>query len=135
MQISWRWVGLLLVGALAVGCNNDNGPTVSAPIIAKAGMKNGDAQTGPAGQPLPSPLRAYVTRDDTAASNVTVTWSTGNGGSLTPTSEQTDANGLSSTVWTLGPKTGPQAATARIDGNGVNTSVTFTANATGGTAP
>jgi plastocyanin len=118
---------------VALGCNNDNGPAVSAPIIAKAGTKNGDTQTGPAGQPLPSELRVQVTRDGAPASGVTVTWSTGTGGSLTPSSDLTDDGGLSSSVWTLGPASGPQSADARVEGGGLNSTTTFTATASSGT--
>jgi plastocyanin len=132
MRIRWRRETLALTALLAVGCNNGNSPTVSAPIIAKAGTKSGDAQSGPAGQPLPNELRVAVTRDGAPASNVTVTWSTGSGGSLSPTSDQTDADGLSGSVWTLGATSGPQTATARAEGGGLNSTATFTATATTG---
>jgi plastocyanin len=119
---------------LALGCNGGNDPTVSAPIIAKAGTKSGDAQSGPANTALPSELRVLVTRDGAPASDVTVSWATGSGGSLNPSSDQTDADGLSTSLWTLGPATGPQSATARVEGGGLNSTVTFTATATSGTA-
>jgi plastocyanin len=124
---------LALAALLALSCNDDGGPTVSAPIIAKTGTKSGDAQTGPSGQPLPNELRVEVTRDGAPASNVTVTWSTGSGGSLTPTSDQTEADGVSSSVWTLGPTSGAQSAIARVEGGGINSTATFSATATGGT--
>jgi plastocyanin len=133
MPIRWSRPALALAAMGALGCNNDSGPTVSAPIIAKAGTKSGDTQSGPAGQPLPNELRVEVTRDGAPASGVTVTWSSSTGGSLTPTSDQTDAEGLSSSVWTLGPTSGPQSADARVEGGGLNSTVTFTATATSGT--
>ena len=133
MPIRWRRRALALAALAALGCNDDNGPAVSAPIIAKAGTKSGDTQTGPAGQPLPNELRVQVTRDGAPASGVTVTWSTGSGGSLTPSSDLTDADGLSSSVWTLGGTSGPQSAEARVKGGGLNSTTTFTATATSGT--
>jgi plastocyanin len=133
MPIRWRRRALALAAVAALGCNDDNGPAVSAPIIAKAGTKSGDTQTGPAGQPLPNELRVEVTRDGAPASGVTVTWSTGSGGSLTPSSDLTDADGLSSSVWTLGGTSGPQSAEARVEGGGLNSTTTFTATATSGT--
>jgi len=133
MPIRWKRRALALAAVAALGCNDDNGPAVSAPIIAKAGTKSGDTQTGPASQPLPNELRVEVTRDGAPASGVTVTWSTGTGGSLTPSTDQTDAEGVSSSVWTLGPTSGPQSADARVEGGGLNSTVTFTATATSGT--
>lgn len=133
MSIRLRRRALALAAVAALGCNDDGGPTVSAPIIAKAGTKSGDTQTGPASQALPNELRVVVTRDGAPASGVTVTWSTGSGGSLTPTTDQTDADGLSTSVWTLGGTSGPQSAEARVEGGGLNSTVTFTATATNGT--
>lgn len=133
MQTRRRQGALALAALLALGCGSDNGPAVSAPSIAKTGTKSGDAQTGPSGQALPNELRVEVTRDGAPASDVAVTWSTGSGGSLTPASDQTDAEGLSTSVWTLGPGSGPQSATAQVEGGGLNSTTTFTANATGGT--
>jgi plastocyanin len=133
MRIQWRRSARTVAALLALACNGNSDPTVSAPIIAKAGTKSGDAQTGPANQALPSELRVVVTRDGAPASDVTVTWSTGSGGSLTPNTGQTDADGLTSSIWTLGPTTGPQAASARVDGGGLNSTVTFTATASSGT--
>jgi plastocyanin len=121
-----------LAALLALGCNGDSDPSVSAPAIAKTGSESGDGQSGPASQLLPNALRVEVTRDGAPASNVTVTWSTNNGGSLSPTSDQTDADGLSTSLWTLGPTSGPQTATAQAEGGSLNSIATFTATATTG---
>lgn len=133
MSIRWRRRTLGLAAMLVLGCNNDSDPSIPAPIIAKTGTKSGDTQTGPAGQPLPNELRVEVTREGAPASGLNVTWETSSGGSLTPASDQSDADGLSTSVWTLGPTNGPQSATARVEGGGLNSTVTFTATATGGT--
>ena len=133
MRTQWRRDALCVAAVCALACNGNSDPTVSAPIIAKAGTKSGDAQSGPAGQPLPNELRVEVTRDGAPASGVNVTWTTGSGGSLTPSTDQTDADGLSTSVWTLGSTSGPQSATARVEGGGLNSTATFTATATSGT--
>ncbi|HKT60965.1 MAG TPA: plastocyanin/azurin family copper-binding protein [Gemmatimonadales bacterium] len=133
MRTRWKRDALAMAALFTLACNGNSDPTVSAPIIAKSGTKSGDAQSGPANQALPNELRVEVTRDGAPASGVTVTWSTGSGGTLTPTTDQTDADGLSTSVWTLGPTTGPQSATARVDGGGLNSTATFTATATTGT--
>jgi plastocyanin len=133
MWIQWRRDTLWVAAVCALACNGNSDPTVSAPIIAKAGTKSGDAQSGPAGEALPNELRVEVTRDGSPATGIVVTWSTGSGGSLTPTSQQTDADGISTSVWTLGPTSGPQSAIARVEGGGLNSTATFTATATTGT--
>jgi len=133
MRNLWRVSAALAVTALlAGGCGGDDGTSVSAPIIAKAGTKSGDTQTGPVGQALPNELRVQVTRDGAPASGVLVTWATVSGGSLTPTTDESDADGVSTSVWTLGSTGGQQSATASVQG-GLNSTVTFTATATGGT--
>jgi Plastocyanin len=117
MRNLWnRGSALVVTALLAGGCGGGNDPSVSAPIIAKAGTKSGDAQSGPAGQPLPNSLRVEVTRDGAPASGIAVTWATSSGGSLTPTSAQTDADGVSSSSWTLGSTGGQQSATASVQG-------------------
>ncbi len=69
-----------------------------------------------------------VTRDGAPAAGVGVTWSTGSG-SLDPTSDQTDGDGLSTSTWTLGGTPGAMAATASVT-NATGSPVTFTATAT-----
>jgi plastocyanin len=132
MRNLWtRSSALAVTALLAGGCGGGNEPGVSAPIIAKAGTKSGDGQSGPVGQPLPSDLRVLVTRDGSPASGVTVTWATSSGGSLNPTTDETDADGVSTSTWTLGSTRGQQSATATVQG-GLNSTVTFTGTATGG---
>jgi plastocyanin len=130
MRNLWRGGSALAVTALLAGCGGDDGTSVSAPIIAKSGTKSGDAQSGPVSQALPNDLRVVVTRDGAPASGVTVTWGTGSGGSLTPTTDDTDADGVSTSTWTLGPTGGQQSATASVMG-GLNSTVTFTATGIG----
>lgn len=129
-----RWGTCLGTAALVLaggGCGGgDTGPSQSAPAIAKASTKSGDQQTGLVGTPLFNGLRVVVTRDGNPASDVVVAWATASG-SLSPASDQTDADGVSSSLWTLGDTPGAQTATAAIAG-ATGSPVTFTATATAG---
>src|SRR5579883_1860254 len=103
---------------------------VSTPTITKA---SGDNQTGTAGTALPNALVVQV-KDGSGnpQSGVTINFAvTSGGGSVSPTSAVTNANGQASTVLTLGaapgatsPVTNTVTATASSIG-----SVTFTATA------
>jgi plastocyanin len=121
---------LALAVLAACGSGGDTGPSVS-PVIAKAPTKNGDQQTGPVSAALPTELSVIVTRDGSPASGVTVDWSTGNGGSLSPSSDKTDADGSSTSIWTLGSAPGSQTATASVT-SATGSPVAFTASATSG---
>ena len=104
-------------------CSDDNGsPTTLA--IAKTATNSGDAQSGTAGVALANPLRVVVTEGGVLKPGVTVTWSTPSGGTLTP-GGATDAAGVATATWTLGPA-GAQTATASLSGAS-GSPVTFTA--------
>lgn len=87
---------------------------IAAAPAASVAVSSGNAQTGPTSAALTTPLVALVT-DSTGnpVSGVTVTWST-TGGSLSPASSTTNASGLASSVWTLGPAGGAQSASATV---------------------
>ena len=95
---------------------------------------SGDDQTGTAGSRLSDPLIVEVRgENDVAFAGVPVTFSvTAGGGSLSTTTDTTDANGRASTRLTLGA-TGADTVVAAIDVSNIDKSVTFT-TATGGTA-
>lgn len=136
MHRNWKGIAAALGVVAAVGAcgsGGDTGPTQSPPVIAKAPTKSGDGQTGPIGQVLPNDLRIVVTRDGQPAADVTVNWSTASG-SLTPTSSQSDVDGLSASSWTLGNTAGVQTATATVSG-ATGSPLTFTATATDGNPP
>lgn len=116
------------IGVAACGGGGGN-TTPSTTAIAKASA-SGDGQTGVVGQALAQPLKVVVTDGGTASAGMTVTWSTtAAGASLNPTSAMTDANGIASSVWTLGTVAGAQPATASLSG-ATGSPVGFSATAT-----
>lgn len=125
--------GWLLLGPVLVlsgaGCNSgdDQGPGESPLVIEKPVTKSGDQQTGPVSVALGNPLRVQITRDGEPVEEVAVSWATGNGGSFSGTTDS-DADGIASTVWTLGPEVGNQAATATVTGAD-GSPLTYTAEA------
>ena len=129
----------------ACGGGERQAPAAGDLVIEKAPDGSGDKQVGVAGKPLDQDFRARVTRDGKPAEGVTVYWTTGQG-SMNPTSDLTDADGISSSRWTtkfdyveqeayasLDPVTGPRrpgsilfgmiqyTALAYPDPNGLNT--------------
>lgn len=124
----------LLIGVLAVwaaaGCSSSE-PSQSPLVLAKAPIKSGDSQTGPAGEALPNELRVIVTRDGAPQIGVSVTWSTPSEGSVNPETDQTDDTGISATTWTLGPVLGAQSAQAAVT-DATDSPQTFTGTATSG---
>ena len=96
---------------------------------------SGDDQTGTAGSRLSDPFIVEV-RDSNAVAfaGVPVAFSvTAGGGSLSTTTDTTDANGRALTMLTLGVA-GADTVVAAIDVSNIDKSVTFTATATGATA-
>jgi plastocyanin len=109
------------------GCNGgDSGPSDS-PVTIEKSSKSGDAQVGIVGQALPTPLEVLILRDGLPAQNVEVEWAAGNDGSVSPSTSESDEDGLATTIWTLGPEAGTQNASARV--TGVAGTVSFTATA------
>ncbi len=135
MQRSWKWIARALGVAAAVlavgGCGGgETDPSVPPATIAKSPTKSGDQQSGPVSQALPLELVVVITREDQPARDVTVEWATANG-TISPASDKSDADGESTSLWTLGGSPGPQTATASVTG-GTGSPVTFTATGTGG---
>lgn len=127
----FRWShagGLLVVGALlTTSCGEDTTtnpvPTRPTSVVAVIGT----GQTGPVGAELATRLEVRVL-DGTGSpmSNVSVSWATASGGSLSPTSSPTNGEGLAFATWTLGTSAGIQVATATVSGL---TPVSFNATA------
>jgi hypothetical protein len=94
-------------------------------------LVSGSDQSAAPGAELPDPLVVrLVDEEGNGIGNQAVSWIIGvGGGSVSPTTDQTDGEGLSSARWTLGPSQGLNTVTAVVSGLGV---VTFTASATSG---
>jgi adhesin/invasin len=105
--------------------------TATAGTPSQIRIVSGNNQTAQAGTALPAPLVVQVLDDvGTPVSGATVSWSVASGGgSVSPASAQTDAEGRAATSWTLGPPTGGQRVEASSSGAG---SVRFDAAATVG---
>ncbi len=92
----------------------------------------GGSQTGPAGARLAEPLRVRATTDDGRPfAGVPLTFVVVEGGGRVEATEDgsatTDANGVATARWTLGPVAGPQLVEVRLGGT---PSVAFRATAT-----
>jgi plastocyanin len=127
-----------LLIAVAAGCGGDgdggNGPPQDPLVIQRTATASGDGQTGNVSEALGSGLRILITRASEPQSGVDVAWATADGGSLNPASSATDADGIATTAWTLGPDAGTQTATATVSGAD-GSPVSFTATAEDDTPP
>jgi hypothetical protein len=94
---------------------------------------SGDGQSGIVGSDLPNPVVVEV-RDPfgAVADGVDVSFTAQDGGSATPVSATTGAQGRASTIWTLGPTVGSQSLRAEIS---EASSVHTVASATAAPAP
>jgi plastocyanin len=109
-------VSLVLGSAALLGaCGGDDGGGGAGLAVAKTASNSGNSQTGPVNTALPQPLRVIVTNNGVAQAGTAVTWSTSNGG-VNPPSSTTGADGIATTVWTLGSTSGAQAAQAAVAG-------------------
>jgi adhesin/invasin len=129
-----------ILGAIAiVGCiEHTTGPSGSsgAEFAAHLIAQSGNSQLGPASQALPLPVTVRVTDNgglDVVGATVTFSVRQG-GGSVSTSSTVSDAAGVASTVWTMGPQMGPQQLIAFLNGSIVLDSTVFTATATNGPA-
>ncbi|HEX7336342.1 MAG TPA: Ig-like domain-containing protein [Gemmatimonadales bacterium] len=137
MATKYGYPPLLLLAFLACSGGDDNRlqPEPPPPQLAPY---SGDHQTGTPGSTLPTPLRVLVT-DAVGAPlpDMEVTWSvlTG-GGSVSPASSRSGADGVATTVFTLGPVEGEQQVQAQLPGEQPQgTAVVFRAVATAPAPP
>lgn len=89
-----------------------------ADAAAAAAAASGDGQRQPAGTTLPNPLRVRVVdQHGNGAPGFAVEFAVdGGGGSVAPSSVDTDEEGFADAVWTLGATVGPQAVSATAAG-------------------
>jgi hypothetical protein len=105
--------------------------TAIAGAASGVSIVSGDDQTGPVNTELPQDLVVQV-RDaqSNAVPGVAVTWVIGTGGgSVTPATSATDAEGRASATWTMGGSPGANTVSAVVSGIGV---AEFSATATAG---
>ena len=103
--------------------------TVTLPA-SKLSLASGGGQTAPAGTTVPLPIIAKVAAsDDIGVGGVTVTFAVASGGgTITPASAVSTADGQVSASWKLGPAAGPQSLTLTSAGLS-GSPITVTANA------
>jgi hypothetical protein len=101
----------LLIGGLAGCSGGSDGPPPEPATVALADA--GTTLAGTVGADLAAPVRVRVTASDgRAVRGTTVSWTAANGGRATPASSVTDADGIATTVWTLGSTAGVQSLVA-----------------------
>ena len=114
-------VGSATVTASAGGVT-DGASVQVAQAPAHLASRRGDGQTGPASQPLPSPLTVQITDAlNRPIPGVTVDFASPDGGSVDPASAVTDYFGEASTTFTLGANPGSYSATATVNGTALST--------------
>lgn len=116
------------------GCNSDDSGPSEPPVTIAKSSKSGDGQTGVVGVTLDNPLEVVITRDGEPVQSVTVEWTAGNDGTMTPESSESDEDGIARAAWILGPEPGPQTASARVT-DAIGSPVSFTAEAEEPTPP
>ena len=103
-------------------------------VPARIEIVSGNNQTATVAAALPENIvvRVLDSRDRPVVDQRVDFASASGSGTLVPTTSNTDANGVASAQWVLGPATGTQTATARPVGNGApaNLLTTFTATGT-----
>jgi hypothetical protein len=112
----------------AAACGSDQATT--PPLPPKITIVSGNNQTALLGRPLPLPLVVQVTTaDGSPAANEAIDWRVvDGGGSFTSLDGFTNAQGVASAEWFLGPAPGQQTVVAARVGSGLG--VQFVATAT-----
>jgi hypothetical protein len=117
-----RWWPCVAAAALALACNDV--PTAPAP--AQLVLVQAPSAAGAPGATLADTLKVRLqTANGTSRSGVRVSWQVATGGgSVTPVSDTTDANGVAAATWTLGIRPGVNEVQASTLGD---STVTFQA--------
>jgi hypothetical protein len=122
---------LLLLGTLLAACSRES--TAPSAVPATIVVKEGNNQTATPGQTLPTPLSVVVT--DGAGKPIKgyrVDWDiSAASGTLSARASNTDASGVATTTWTMGPTIGTARVAAEV--GGLNPAV-FTATVVAGAA-
>jgi adhesin/invasin len=127
-------LGALSCALVVLSCSGDELLLPAEGEPAALAIVSGDAQTGPVGGQLAAPLVVRVT--DTRGrpvAGVEVAFSPG-AGLVNPEVANTDAEGLATANWSLGPQTGGQELIASVNNASPPLSVRFAATASAGAA-
>jgi len=122
--------GVFLLGALAA-CSKRGDVTAPTQTPAALRAQTGALQTGTVGAVLATPLSVVVTdAGGRAIGGARVDWDASAGsGSTNPTASSTNAQGVATTIWTLGTVAGTNRVSAQVSGV---TPVIFSATALAG---
>jgi Tol biopolymer transport system component len=104
------------------------------PVPSEITTSHGPGQTGLVGVALPIDIEVIVNAPDGPIEGSIVDFTTGDGGSFSPTFMATTTDGYAWTTWTLGQTAGQQTAVATVR-NYPNLQATFTATAATPVAP
>lgn len=108
------WTIAILLAASSLACSDDD-PVTPQPTPTAIEKIAGDDQVGRVSQELPDPLVVRVLDDSgTPVSGVVVVWTAQGGGSVSPESVPTDADGLAAAHRVLGPTAGAQTTIAAV---------------------
>ena len=129
-------MAVLLTAAALAACGSNGGDLGGGPdpnaLSAARSEPSGNGQSGTVGQDLANPLRILVLRGGAPAAGEVVTWSaSGTGATLTPSSDVTGADGISTSVWHLGSEVGAQSSQATVAAGADGSPVSFSATAAG----
>ena len=129
-------MAVLLTAAALAACGSNGGDLGGGPdpnaLSAARSEPSGNGQSGTVGQDLANPLRILVLRGGAPAAGEVVTWSaSGTGATLTPSSDVTGADGISTSVWHLGSEVGAQSSQATVAAGANGSPVSFSATAAG----
>ena len=120
-----QWAIALTLAAGVQSCSRSG--AAAERVTVAAAIPSTDHQRAPAGSALPTPLQVLVLVDGRPAAGQPVSWSPSSG-RMSITSGITDASGVASGQWILGPEPGELAAYATVPG-ARGSPVQFTATA------
>ena len=129
MRFSRVWT-VLAVAALAAACSDDSSPTSIPAITGVAPAVGVPASYADVVAGSDIPVTVIVTTAQGAVANVTVTFQASAGGTVSPATAQTGADGKVSVTWKLAPTVGGNTLTVTASGK----TTTFTASTKAGAA-
>lgn len=113
-----RAFSALLLGGTLAACGGGESVAGPPPNPAAVRIESGASQEGAAGQPLPTRIAVTILDENgRPLPNTRVTFNVSpGGGSVNPTSVQTNPDGRAESRWTLGTQAGTAVATANVAG-------------------